>query len=152
MTLYFHEKLDKNANIANIVGLPDQHCDDSSPDSASEDAKDSGGSDVESVINPGSGHHSDSGSDLESIRGSNPGSEAKSSNGDSSDSSASDDEDGGDFGDMFLPKKAPKSHPKRPESRPQSDSRNRSREMWQNLTGMNQQECIPVGCVLATHL
>ena len=76
-----------------------------------------------SVIDPGSGHHSDSGSDLEPNPRSNPGLEAKSSSEDSSDSSASDDRDGGDFGDMFLPKKkAYKLPPKRPDSQPQSSS------------------------------
>ena len=45
-----------DAEMRSNPGLLDQHSEDSSPDSASEDGQDSGDSDAGSVIDPGSSH------------------------------------------------------------------------------------------------
>ena len=83
---------------------PEQHSEDSSPDSGSEGGNNpSGDSDMESDHDEGSGHHSDSSSGHNSNPRSNPGSGTGLSNSSESRSDSSDDH-GGDFTDMFQGK------------------------------------------------
>ena len=106
---------------------PDQHTDDSSPDSGTEDSHNpSDDSDMESNQDRVSCHHSDSSSAHCSNLSLDPGSDASLGSGSRSDPDSSD-ENGGDFMDMFQKKECPGSS-KRPESWPSSSSRNRSQE------------------------
>ena len=106
---------------------PEQHTEDSSPDSGAEDSHNpSDDSEMESDQDRHSGHHSDSSSGHDSNPSLNLGSVAGSASSSEADSSSSD--DGGDFMDMFQQKRKDPDTPKKPESRPQSSNRSRSRE------------------------
>ena len=103
---------------------PDQQTEDSSPDSDVENSHyQSDNSDMESDPDWASGRHSESGSNPSS----DPGSNAGSGSNDGGDPKFSD-KDGGDFTDLFMPKKERPSSSNRSQSRPSSSSHSRSRE------------------------
>ena len=119
---------DSQSDIEMVSGHePDQHTDDSSPDSGTEDSHNpSDDSGMESNQDWVSGHHLDLSSAHCLNLSLDLGSDASSGSGSRSDPDSSD-ENGGDFMDMFQKKECPGSS-KRPESRPSSSSRSRSHE------------------------
>ena len=125
-----HDDWQFNEEMASIVGLPEQHTEDSCADCTAGGSNHPSDSEMESDDDWESHHCSDCGSDQSSVSYNSSGS-----------GSSSGDNDGGDFMDMFTGKSkhsnTPKKPgywkhskvPKRPESRPSSSNRSRSREM-----------------------
>ena len=122
-----HDDPASNIEMVSTHEQPDQHSEDSSPDSGTEDSHNSSdNSEMESNQDRDSGHHSDSSSGHDSNPSSNLGSTAGSASSSEADSSSSD--NGGDFTDMFQQKRKDPVTPKKPESWPPSSSCSRSQE------------------------
>ena len=122
-----HNNPHSDVEMVSTHEQPEQHTEDSSPNSGTEDSHNpSDDSEMESDQDWHSGHHSDSSSGHDSNPSLNLGSAAGSASSSEANSGSSD--DGGDFTDMLQKKRKDPNTPQKPESQPQSGNRSRSRE------------------------